>query len=261
MKSLAELPAETARNLEGILFDLDDTFLSHGVLEREAYDALWDLHRAGLGLVVVTGRPSGWGEVIVRQWPIDAAITENGAVYVTREDGIVDGCSAEVRAERAMKLRELVRDVANHVPEAKLSDDVHLRRTDITWDIGERETLPACRIRAVIARIQQAGARHTASSVHLHATFECEDKASGAVRVLRAVKSTDAGSALSRWAFIGDSGNDRACFAAFNVTFGVANVRQRIASLSLPPKWVSRAEMGKGFAEISRAILAARGLE
>ena len=65
MKALSSLSAEEARRLRGLLFDLDDTLLSHGVLTRAAYDALWDLRDAGLALVAVTGRPSGWGELLV----------------------------------------------------------------------------------------------------------------------------------------------------------------------------------------------------
>ena len=60
MKALSSLGAEEARRLRGLLFDLDDTLLSHGVLTRAAYGALWDLRDAGLALVAVTGRPSGW---------------------------------------------------------------------------------------------------------------------------------------------------------------------------------------------------------
>ena len=54
MKPLASLSREEARALRGLLFDLDDTLLSHGVLTRAAYDALWDLKDAGLRLVAVT---------------------------------------------------------------------------------------------------------------------------------------------------------------------------------------------------------------
>jgi len=108
------------------------------------------------------------------------------------------------------------------------------------------------------AIIVDAGARAFASSVHLHATFDADDKASGAVRAIRELAKDDAGLALSRWAFVGDSGNDRACFAAFKNTFGVANVFGHIGSLSVPPRWVAAKPMGQGFAEISGAILAAR---
>ena len=73
MRPLSALGAEEARGLRGLLFDLDDTLLSHGLLTRAAYDALWDLHDAGLRLVAVTGRPCAWGEVLARQWPVEGS--------------------------------------------------------------------------------------------------------------------------------------------------------------------------------------------
>jgi hydroxymethylpyrimidine pyrophosphatase-like HAD family hydrolase len=261
MKPLESLPHEVACRVHGILFDLDDTFLSHGVLEKDAFDALFGLREAGLGLICVTGRPSGWGEVIVRQWPIDAAVTENGAVTLVRAGRglrIVEECSPEERRARRARLDELVRLVKKEIPQAELSDDAHMRRSDVTWDIGERMRLPKETVAAIAKLVKSHGARATASSVHLHATYDSADKASGAIRALRMVRGEDEGSATTRWAFIGDSGNDRACFAAFAATFGVANVKEHIESLSVPPRWVARAPMGRGFAEISRAILAGR---
>src|SRR6202042_2990715 len=77
MKPLEDFHDE---GIEGLLFDLDDTFLTHGVLTREAYESLWDLHDAKMKLIVVTGRPSSWGALAAMQWPIDAATTENGAI-------------------------------------------------------------------------------------------------------------------------------------------------------------------------------------
>jgi hypothetical protein len=125
MKALSMLPPADARGLVGLLFDLDDTVLSHGVLTREAYEAIWSLHEAGLRLVAVTGRPSGWGEVIARQWPIDGAVTENGAVHVVRDGKgvalLYDGDAAAV-AERRARLDELVRTVAKAMPHVKLAE-------------------------------------------------------------------------------------------------------------------------------------------
>jgi len=151
-----------------------------------------------------------------------------------------------------------VRIVKEEVPEAELSDDAHLRRSDVTWDIGERMRLPKETVERITRILRSRGARTTASSVHLHATYDSTDKASGAIRALRSIMNEDEGSSIVHWAFIGDSGNDRACFAAFATTFGVANVSEHLGSLSIPPRWVARAPMGRGFAEISRAVLAAR---
>ena len=244
--------------IRGLLFDLDDTLLTDGRLTREAYDALWSMHDAGLVLVAVTGRPSGWGEVLVRQWPIDGAVTENGAVHVVREGAgvsIRERCTPDERHTRRMRLSRLVARVQDVVPEARLADDVGARRSDVTWDIGERVRLPVDRVDLIAREIVAQGARTTRSSVHLHATFDEDDKASGAVEFLARSFKVDAGAALRTFAFVGDSGNDAACFAAFETTFGVANVAKHLSTMSVPPRYVASRPMGAGFAEIARMLV------
>ena len=108
--------------------------------------------------------------------------------------------------------------------------------------------------------ITGAGARSFLSSVHLHATFDPDDKASGSIAYLARAFGEDPGAATrARWAFVGDSGNDAACFAAFRVTFGVANVRAHLARIPVTPRYVARKTMGEGFAEIARRIVEGRG--
>ena len=261
MKPLATLAQHEARRLRGVLFDLDDTLLTHGVLTREAYEALWSLRDAKLRLVGVTGRPSGWGEVLARQWPIDGIVTENGAISVVREGaGIArrDSVSEAERRSRRVRLAQIVEDVRAIVPEARLSDDVGARLADVTWDIGERMRLQEDRVARIRAAIVSAGARTTQSSVHLHATFDADDKASGVIRFLGEAFGEDATVARGRYVFLGDSGNDAACFAAFATTVGVANVRSYAGKMSVPPKYVATKLMGEGFAEIADAILGLR---
>ena len=258
MRPVEALSREEGARIEGLLFDLDDTLLSHGLLTRAAYGALWDLHDAGTKLVAVTGRPSSWGELVVRQWPIDAATTENGAVAVVREGKRVvrvDPCDSDERARRRAKLEALAGEMAERMPDLKPSDDRSGRVSDFTWDIGENESVPAERVALAQSIIADHGARSSHSSVHLHATYDGDDKASGTLRLLAARFGLDAGAARFRFAFVGDSGNDRACFSTFDTTFGVANVRRSIESLAVPPRWVASKEMGEGFAEIARALL------
>ncbi len=262
MKPLSSLGEGEARGLHGVLFDLDDTVLSHGVLTLAAYEAMWRLADAGLKLVAVTGRPSGWGAVLARQWPIAGCVAENGAVHVVRDGAGValrDACDQAERRARRRRLEALVARVGAAVPAAQLTDDVPARRSDVTWDVGERARLPDEAVRAIIREIEAAGARWTQSSVHLHATFDVDDKASGAVRFCVRELGVDAGSAVVRFAFVGDSGNDAACFAAFRTTFGVANVRAAVARMSVPPRYVAGGAMGEGFAEVAAEILRRRG--
>jgi hydroxymethylpyrimidine pyrophosphatase-like HAD family hydrolase len=261
MKPISEFSEAMAREVDGLLFDLDDTLLTHGLLTRAAFDALWNLHDAKFKLVAVTGRPSGWGEVIARQWPIDGAVTENGAVHVVREGRgirLSQRCDEDERRSRRSRLARIAEDVRTQVPESRLADDVGARVSDITWDIGERIQLPRDRVDVIDAIARKAGARTTRSSVHIHASFDADDKASGAVRFIVENLRGDSGSALARYAFVGDSSNDSACFAAFQSTFGVANVRAYAPRLPVTPKFVASKEMGEGFAEIANALLKGR---
>jgi hypothetical protein len=192
----------------------------------------------------------------VRQWPIDAAVTENGAVTLVREGrGVArrEQCSETVRRACRIRLAQLVEQVREVVPEARLADDIDARCSDITWDIGERVKMPVDRVDAIAQVIVEAGARTTRSSVHLHATYDSDDKASGTIAYL-ASRGIDATSARARFAFAGDSGNDAACFAAFTTTIGVSNVRAYLDRMSVPPRYVTDRPMGEGFAEIARAL-------
>ena len=261
MKALTSLDAAEVSRLVGILFDLDDTFLDEGQLTEGAYSALFRLARAGLRLVAVTGRPAGWGEVIARQWPVDAVVTENGAVALYRDEkGVARWQEPDTATRRARRERLAtgVRALQAQFPALRISDDSHARESDVALDIGEREHLPADEVAHVERAALGLGFRTFVSSVHLHLTLDAFDKASGTVAFLGARFQEDPTAARQRYAYIGDSANDASCFFAFLSSFGVANVVASLPRLSVPPRYLAWAERGAGFAEIADAILALR---
>ena len=71
--------AGEAEKLRWVLCDIDDTITEKGKLPAASYDALWRIHDAGIHVIPVTGRPAGWCDLIVREWPVDAVVGENGA--------------------------------------------------------------------------------------------------------------------------------------------------------------------------------------
>ena len=265
MGPLGRLSAGEARRLRGVIFDLDDTLLDHGALSEVAYAALFRLRASGLRLIACTGRPAGWGEVIQRQWPLDATVVENGAIALVRDEGgsrrilALDRLDPAARRARRRELLDLGAELVARFPEAELADDNDARRTDVTLDIGEHRRVPAEEIRAMQRLAAARGVRTVASSVHLHLTLEPEDKASGTIRLLVERFGEDATAARARYAFIGDSGNDAAPFAAFNTTFGVANVRGPARRLSVPPRFVTDEAMGLGFAAFAARLTELRG--
>lgn len=263
LQSIDALTAEEAQKLRGVLFDLDDTLLDGTCLTEAAYSALWSLHRGGLRLVAVTGRPAGWGEVMARQWPIDGIVTENGAVALYREGGQarrLEDVDEPTRRARRIRLASAYATLRERFPEVRLASDTEARLSDIALDVGESQAMPSDVREALIDAARELGLRTYLSSVHLHLTLDSHDKASGTIAFLRARFGEDETAARSRYAFIGDSGNDAACFSAFSTSFGVANLRASTRTLSVLPRYIASGERGAGFAEIAARLLRLRGL-
>jgi HAD superfamily hydrolase (TIGR01484 family) len=261
VKPLSSLQKPEASRLSGILFDLDDTFLDGGALTETAYAALHRLSKGGLRLVAVTGRPAGWGEVMVRQWPLHGAVTENGAVALYREGSAVarwDAADEATRRARRIRIAGAFDSLRQRFPEVRMSDDTHARTSDIALDIGESHRVPADVVAAIDGAARALGMRTFVSSVHLHLTLDPFDKATGTIAFLGDRFGDDPTSARRNYAYVGDSANDAACFYAFTTSFGVANVRSSLPHLSVPPRYIAQAEKGAGFAEIATRLLELR---
>jgi HAD superfamily hydrolase (TIGR01484 family) len=258
MRPITAIDSREAQKLSGLLFDLDDTLLDHGRLREEAYAALFRLREAGLELYVVTGRPAGWAEVLARMFPIQGAVSENGGIFVVpseRDVRLIDPLPQAERAHRRARLTELVALMQEALPDLVPASDVGARLSDFTFDIGETRELDADRVARARALAEHHGASTLVSSVHLHVGFDRADKAAGAVALLGQLGRGDASSLLSRYAFIGDSENDAACFAAFRTTIAVANLRGRP---TVAPRYLTSASYGAGFAEAARVLIERR---
>lgn len=247
--------------VEGIVFDVDDTLTRGGVLEREAFDALWSLRERGLGALAVTGRPLGWSDAIASTWPVSGAVGENGAGWAFRRGGTIEieeQDAPEARLAQRASLDRILDAVRKALPDVVLASDQPARRRDLAFDVGERASLDPRRVAALVTLIEGEGARALVSSVHAHAIPGAWDKARGAVSAARSL-GIDEARLRSRWIFVGDSGNDAAAFAFFERTVGVANVAAHLARLPVPPRYVTPTDRGRGFAELVRHVLSGAG--
>ena len=254
MSPLTTLDRIEALELHGLLFDLDDTFLDEGKLTETAYSSLFRLREAGLELYIVTGRPLGWVRLFSRIFPVDGGVAENGGALV-RSGELLEVVSPDERARRRVRLDALVSLFHERFPDIEPVRDPSERLTDFAFDIGEERHVDAARVREAAEFAREHGATVFVSSVHLHVGFDPVDKASGAVALLRELRGVDATAALARYAFIGDSENDAACFAAFRTTIGVANLRGRP---TLRPRFVTAGARSAGFSEMARTLGALR---
>jgi HAD superfamily hydrolase (TIGR01484 family) len=247
--------------LRGIFCDVDDTLTHKGVVVPDAYAAVCRAAEAGLPVVVVTGRPAGYAEVLALTWPLAGAIAENGAFAVRRRGKSVERMLWDgdaVGDEQRRKLDIMAQRILTEVPGSRLANDQWLRRRDVAFDIGETQTLPQETIDAIVTRIRQAGARVLISSVHAHAFFGDHDKARMCERFARQFLDEDLPARRDDWLFVGDSPNDQSCFAYFPNAAGVANVSRYLDVLTPPPRFIADAEGGYGFAEIVSLLLDAR---
>lgn len=255
MKPLSALSPDERQKLRGLAFDLDDTFLDHGRLLPRALDALYRMKAAGLELFAVTGRPASWGAIAVHQWPIDGAVTENGAIGFFRDGARVRAFDRLLPEEREGRRAELLRRVAElrrQLPDLVPADDVSGRVSDFTFDIGEYQKVPREAVLNAKRAAESLGLAVMTSSVHLHVSLDRADKASGFLRFVSDRLGVEPTLARSRYAFIGDSDNDAACFAAFRVTIGVANLSGR---QTVPPRYRTNGARADGFVEAVDALL------
>ena len=264
MRPLNQMPRDTARAVQVVLTDIDDTLTDDGRLGAAAYAALERLQAAGLIVVPITGRPAGWCDQIARMWPVDAVVGENGAFYFRydREKRTMTRRFFKSEPERAAdreRLAELRDVILAQVPGAGLSADQAYREADLAIDFCEDvPPLPPEEVRRIKALFEQAGAQAKISSIHVNGWFGDWDKLTMTRRLLAEVFGMDLDAMASRIVFSGDSPNDAPMFAYFPHAVGVANVLDFAGELEADPAWVTPSRGGAGFVELVEFLLQAR---
>jgi hydroxymethylpyrimidine pyrophosphatase-like HAD family hydrolase len=244
-----------------VCFDVDDTVTTHGVLDPDAYRGMFELKALGLKLIAITGRPLGFAEIIARTWPVDAAVGENGAGYIARLGGTLRTGywdPVELRAAQQRRLLHIRERVADELPSIAVSSDSWARRCDLAFDVGEHASVPRAQIDSLVRLIEAEGAAASVSSIHAHAQLGTHDKARGVVLAAEALWGLTQERLQRDFVFVGDSGNDAAAFAFFELSVGVANVQQHLSRLPTPPRFITQASYGAGFAELARELVARR---
>ena len=271
---LARWPTEVRRHLVGVFTDIDDTLTTDGAITPDALAALHALRRAGLAVIPITGRSVGWSERVARDWPVEAVVAENGAVALrfSKEnmpqpmkdaDCLLSKTyqqDAPTRAAHFARMQQVAGRVLREVPGAQLARDSAGRETDIAIDHGEFARLAPEAIAQVVRIMRSEGMHATVSSIHVNGWYGAHDKLAGARWIVRERLGRALDAEVDRWAYVGDSTNDQRMFEHFASSIAVANIARFLPEITHPPRYLTRAERGAGFAEVAAAILAARGI-
>lgn len=264
MKNINDITRAECTGIKGILFDIDDTFTLEGRLIPEAFSALWELHKHGLILAPITGRPAGWCDHIARMWPVDGVIGENGAFYYyydsekhkLRQRYIF---TAEDVAGKRRELESIKEEILRKVPGAGIASDQPFRIFDLAIDFREDvNPLSDADIGEICNVFKQHGAEYKVSSIHVNGWFGGYNKLSTTRLFLQERLSIAWDQAVDTFIFVGDSPNDEPMFEAMNLTIGVANIKHFSSKMKHLPRYVTGKSGGLGFAEMADKILANR---
>jgi hydroxymethylpyrimidine pyrophosphatase-like HAD family hydrolase len=253
---------------------VDDTVTWQGRLPEVAARALYRAHDAGLSLIAVTGRSAAWAELLLRLFPLSAAIAETGARCLYKLDGSEAGEKAgQVRAlhaepdERQRRVNDARRLAAadrarREVPAARLAFDNMGRVYDTAFDLVEDgppiSEDDAAKIRAIL---EDEGLTVAQSSVHINAWIGDFDKATMVARYFEDVAGSTLAAERDRAIYAGDSKNDGSMFAAIPLSVGVANVAPHLdwlAEREQAPRFVTAGSGGEGFAQLVDTVISAR---
>lgn len=256
------LMAADFSRVQAIFTDVDGTLTTSSLIESSTTRALELLRESGLRVVLVTGRPAGWGECWARSLPVDGVIVENGGLYFARtQDGTLKKVYTQRPSDRRKARPRLLREVRRamrQVPGARFSQDTAYTEVDVAIDYNEEAHLGPAAADKLEEILRGRGVRAVRSSVHVNCWIGGFDKLSAVERYLRRewrvrLKPRDA-----RFVYCGDSFNDAPMFEAFSLSVGVANVREVLNRIESPPSFITREREGRGFRELVREILAQR---
>jgi HAD superfamily hydrolase (TIGR01484 family) len=248
--------------VQAVFTDVDGTLTTAHRLLPSTIHALGQLQASGIPVILVTGRPAGWGECWARTLPVEGVIVENGALYFARKGNgplvKVYAQAEPVRRRNRKRLVAAVQAALREVPGARLSMDSLYTEVDLAIDYNEEAHLGSEAAHVLEGFLRKRKIQAVRSSVHVNCWIGAFDKLTAVQSYLRRQWKTRLTAEDSRFVYAGDSFNDAPLFKAFALSVGVANVKDVLNQIDPPPRFITRRREGLGFEEIAEAILAAK---
>ncbi len=248
------LPCTLPNDIKILFTDVDDTLTWQGKLPVETFIALDKLRKKGIKVIPVTGASAGWCDCMIRTWPIDYVIGENGSFWMEREaSGKVHFNYTENKASRIANLdtlHQLAAQLKTQFSGIDYTPDQPFRFTDIAFDIGQETKVDPKLALQAVNWLSAKGVNAKLSSIHINAWLGNYSKAATALRWLEAHDYSD----TQHCAFIGDSPNDEAMFEHFDCSIGVANIAKFLDKMHYRPHYITQANGGFGFVELANIL-------
>jgi hypothetical protein len=186
-------------------------------------------------------------------------VGENGAFYFRYYDRRLHKIyweSDDARARNRERLAAIATRIVAAVPGCALASDQPYRETDLAIDYCEDvPALPLEQAERIAILMREAGLHAKLSSIHVNGWFGGYDKLAMSRRLFAADFALDLDRERDSVVYVGDSPNDAPMFDFFPRSVGVANIRRFGGLIATPPKYVSKASSGGGFAEVVARLL------
>ncbi len=269
--------------------DVDDTFTVRGGIHPEVLDAVARAERAGMEVILNTGRPAGYGATLLAYLPmVSAVIVENGGAWLDRQTPAPSTQSPSATATAAgqhehglhffrplpldlrTRLAALQKRVARRLGRTfTTTADNQYRVSDYTVvrDLpgGQEGAALLAEIAKLVEEESEQQGQILASSIHIHFMLdgtEQRSKASGAELLLARRGVADAKAELAGYAVsVGDSANDASLFAPgrFALPVGVRNIERYLPELGTSvPRHITASHEGLGLCELIGDLLSGR---
>ncbi|HVK88993.1 MAG TPA: HAD family hydrolase [Kofleriaceae bacterium] len=246
--------------VRALFSDVDGTMTTGDRIEASTYVALERLGEAGVPVVLVTGRPAGFGYAFMKMTPALACVTENGGVTFVREGRKIQkiyGVPASSIPEWRRRMTDAAIEVTSKVPGARLSSDSKYREVDLAIDWNEEVSLSKADAETCVRMLSKAGFLASRSSVHVNFGPPHFDKLSACMTVVRQVLGSDAND-LSQYVYVGDALNDAPMFNGFPTSVGVSNIKAYWDELAYKPAYLTERPEGAGLREVIDHVMAIR---
>jgi hypothetical protein len=261
MISFKEFDHRSARGVRFVLTDVDDTLTERGRMRSETLAAIERLRSSGLEVIPITGGPAGWCDMMVRMWPVSAAIAESGAIAYWIEEGGMKSMPYPdavplARAERLFEAYERLK--ADH-PWMRLGKNQFCRLYDLAVDYAEDEPkISRAEASALRDKFVAQGLRAAQSSIHVNVWLGSYNKVKMAEHFLRERFGFDLGAEPHAALYVGDSPNDEPMFERYPLSVGVANLAAHSGELRHLPRYITSSPCGRGFEEVVDILLSKR---
>jgi len=256
MLPLEMMPAEKARKISSLFFDLDGTFVTESNLSSRALLSLEKIREYGVKTIAVTGRPAGWCDLIARWWPVDSVVGENGAFSYSKKENRIHRMSfhdLEKHSDYRKRLNLLFKELQLLFPDVKLASDQQFRLWDLAIDIAEESEISMEKSLQIAEYCRNKGARAEISSIHVNIWFGDYNKENMSLRVL-----DDLGLKKETAVYVGDSPNDSPMFGYFDLSVGVNSVTEYLDIMQNHPIYVTKNDASKGFVELVEYIISTK---